>query len=209
MATVPKFFSAAADIAAENDAYFPSHSGLSVSTSRCVPEQDAQPLGNESCQLSDLPNSQDIEDMLLGDLPVSDLDLDSMMDELESMQPGLGEICYPQKKVVRSESRSSEQVYSMDSLHSSDSLHQLPSWREGSPGASSRQLEEGAEFKARPSCPCDTLAVSPPRRTVSKRRKVQEEDQDGQIADRYDFLSSKAHFEGCCRSMSTYWDSVG
>ena len=168
-------------MAPKGHAYFQTQcSGLSDYSISHGPEQDTQRLNNESCHLSDLPAPQEIEDLLLGDLPIADLDLDSMMDELESMQPGAAELC--PLKVARSQSHSSDQVFSMDSLHSADSLQHLH-FRDGSPEASSSQLEQ----QARPSCSSDTLLRNLPLESAtSKRKKSWEEDHSGQTAKRYE-----------------------
>ena len=146
--------------------------------------QDSQPTNDDIWQLSDLPESRDLGDLLLDDLPGFNLDLDSMIGELEAMEPSSEEQqCPSSDKLGRSQSHGSEQVYSMDSQRSSNSLLQLR-FREGSPSACSSQ--PGQEVcDERPSSSGDAPPKALSRRTaISKRRKGQEDNEGIHITKR-------------------------
>ena len=114
----------------------------------CAEQPSCPSLPDAPCQLPDFPVPQDLEGFLLGDLPGFDLDLDSMMGELEALSPDLSmqqdadlqEDPQLQPQLGRMQSNGSHKNCSLDSKASSGSLFQLQH-RESSPGASSRHVE--------------------------------------------------------------------
>lgn len=111
------------------------------------PELGANPFASQPALDYPLPNApepQELDSLLLGDLPGDlpgfSLDLDSMMDELEALTPGqpANPSCGSQALLGRTNSQGSDPICSFDSSLSAESMLRLHHCESSPDGASAQ-----------------------------------------------------------------------